>query len=149
MLKASWGGGGKGIRKVHSDDEVRQVFKQIQGEVRSVQLRGVALQRQLGQVLMGTAGNAGEMPVLQLPNTKAGSTDTAVCSSRSINLQTAAATSCCAGVFAAGSWVSNFRHEARAGQPSLGGAASGGHAWQCGVAVHTRLQCPAPPPEDH
>lgn len=33
MLKASWGGGGKGIRKVHSDDEVRQVFKQIQGEV--------------------------------------------------------------------------------------------------------------------
>jgi acetyl-CoA carboxylase/biotin carboxylase 1 len=35
MLKASWGGGGKGIRKVHSDEEVRQVFKQIQGEVRS------------------------------------------------------------------------------------------------------------------
>jgi hypothetical protein len=34
MLKASWGGGGKGIRKVHSDEEVRQVFKQIQGEVR-------------------------------------------------------------------------------------------------------------------
>jgi acetyl-CoA carboxylase/biotin carboxylase 1 len=33
MLKASWGGGGKGIRKVHSDDEVTQVFKQIQGEV--------------------------------------------------------------------------------------------------------------------
>lgn len=30
MLKASWGGGGKGIRKVHSDDEVRMVFKQIQ-----------------------------------------------------------------------------------------------------------------------
>jgi biotin carboxylase len=46
MLKASWGGGGKGIRKVHSDDEVRQVFKQIQGEVRSVQ-------RQSGEVLMG------------------------------------------------------------------------------------------------
>ena len=34
MLKASWGGGGKGIRKVHNNDEVRQVFKQIQGEVR-------------------------------------------------------------------------------------------------------------------
>lgn len=34
MLKASWGGGGKGIRKVHTDDEVRAVFKQIQGEVR-------------------------------------------------------------------------------------------------------------------
>lgn len=34
MLKASWGGGGKGIRKVHSDEEVLQVFKQIQGEVR-------------------------------------------------------------------------------------------------------------------
>ena len=33
MLKASWGGGGKGIRKVHSDEEVTQVFKQIQGEV--------------------------------------------------------------------------------------------------------------------
>lgn len=33
MLKASWGGGGKGIRKVHKDEEVRQVFKQIQGEV--------------------------------------------------------------------------------------------------------------------
>eukprot|EP00955_Chlamydomonas_euryale_P090633 364557-Chlamydomonas_euryale.AAC.45 len=33
MLKASWGGGGKGIRKVHSDDEVVAVFKQVQGEV--------------------------------------------------------------------------------------------------------------------
>lgn len=33
MLKASWGGGGKGIRKVHNDEEVQQVFKQIQGEV--------------------------------------------------------------------------------------------------------------------
>ncbi|KAL4859471.1 Acetyl-CoA carboxylase 1 [Chlorella vulgaris] len=33
MLKASWGGGGKGIRKVMSDDEVRAVFKQVQGEV--------------------------------------------------------------------------------------------------------------------
>ncbi|PRW58200.1 acetyl- carboxylase 1-like isoform A [Chlorella sorokiniana] len=33
MLKASWGGGGKGIRKVMSDDDVRLVFKQVQGEV--------------------------------------------------------------------------------------------------------------------
>ena len=33
MLKASWGGGGKGIRKVHQDEEVRAVFRQIQGEV--------------------------------------------------------------------------------------------------------------------
>jgi acetyl-CoA carboxylase/biotin carboxylase 1 len=33
MLKASWGGGGKGIRKVQSDEDVRAVFKQIQGEV--------------------------------------------------------------------------------------------------------------------
>ncbi|KXZ43840.1 hypothetical protein GPECTOR_79g119 [Gonium pectorale] len=33
MLKASWGGGGKGIRKVSSDDEVRAVFKQVAGEV--------------------------------------------------------------------------------------------------------------------
>eukprot|EP01025_Chloroclados_australasicus_P043796 TRINITY_DN4697_c0_g2_i1.p1 TRINITY_DN4697_c0_g2~~TRINITY_DN4697_c0_g2_i1.p1 ORF type:complete len:514 (-),score=88.22 TRINITY_DN4697_c0_g2_i1:19-1401(-) len=33
MLKASWGGGGKGIRRVHSDEEVRTVFKQVQGEV--------------------------------------------------------------------------------------------------------------------
>ncbi|XP_031273028.1 acetyl-CoA carboxylase 1-like [Pistacia vera] len=33
MIKASWGGGGKGIRKVHSDDEVRALFKQVQGEV--------------------------------------------------------------------------------------------------------------------
>ncbi|GLC69098.1 hypothetical protein PLESTF_000789000 [Pleodorina starrii] len=33
MLKASWGGGGKGIRKVCSDDEVRSVFKQVAGEV--------------------------------------------------------------------------------------------------------------------
>ena len=33
MLKASWGGGGKGIRKVTSDEDVRAVFKQIQGEV--------------------------------------------------------------------------------------------------------------------
>lgn len=30
MLKASWGGGGKGIRKVLSDDDVKVVFKQIQ-----------------------------------------------------------------------------------------------------------------------
>lgn len=33
MLKASWGGGGKGIRKVMNDDDVRLVFRQIQGEV--------------------------------------------------------------------------------------------------------------------
>ncbi|XP_044511977.1 acetyl-CoA carboxylase 1-like [Mangifera indica] len=33
MIKASWGGGGKGIRKVHSDEEVRALFKQVQGEV--------------------------------------------------------------------------------------------------------------------
>eukprot|EP00803_Ostreobium_quekettii_P003946 evm.model.scf_1945.1 EVM.evm.TU.scf_1945.1 scf_1945:1899-19188(+) len=33
MLKASWGGGGKGIRKVASDSDVKLVFKQIQGEV--------------------------------------------------------------------------------------------------------------------
>ncbi|CAK0731625.1 hypothetical protein CVIRNUC_000020 [Coccomyxa viridis] len=33
MLKASWGGGGKGIRKVLSDDDVRSSFKQVQGEV--------------------------------------------------------------------------------------------------------------------
>ncbi|GMH43409.1 hypothetical protein BSKO_11331 [Bryopsis sp. KO-2023] len=33
MLKASWGGGGKGIRKVVSDEEVKMVFKQVQGEV--------------------------------------------------------------------------------------------------------------------
>ncbi|KAH9295974.1 hypothetical protein KI387_039562, partial [Taxus chinensis] len=33
MIKASWGGGGKGIRKVHNDDEVRSLFKQVQGEV--------------------------------------------------------------------------------------------------------------------
>lgn len=33
MLKASWGGGGKGIRKVQSDDEVMNAFKQVQGEV--------------------------------------------------------------------------------------------------------------------
>jgi len=33
MLKASWGGGGKGIRKVQSDDDVMNAFKQVQGEV--------------------------------------------------------------------------------------------------------------------
>ncbi|THG06726.1 hypothetical protein TEA_029509 [Camellia sinensis var. sinensis] len=33
MVKASWGGGGKGIRKVHNDEEVRALFKQVQGEV--------------------------------------------------------------------------------------------------------------------
>uniref|UniRef100_A0A8R7RE32 biotin carboxylase n=3 Tax=Triticum TaxID=4564 RepID=A0A8R7RE32_TRIUA len=33
MIKASWGGGGKGIRKVHNDDEVRALFKKVQGEV--------------------------------------------------------------------------------------------------------------------
>ncbi|CAM6103862.1 unnamed protein product [Calypogeia fissa] len=33
MIKASWGGGGKGIRKVSNDDEVRALFKQVQGEV--------------------------------------------------------------------------------------------------------------------
>lgn len=33
MIKASWGGGGKGIRKVLNDDEVRRVFQQVQGEV--------------------------------------------------------------------------------------------------------------------
>ncbi|KAL5226002.1 hypothetical protein ABZP36_012641 [Zizania latifolia] len=33
MIKASWGGGGKGIRKVYNDDDVRALFKQVQGEV--------------------------------------------------------------------------------------------------------------------
>ncbi|GBG75894.1 hypothetical protein CBR_g21136 [Chara braunii] len=33
MIKASWGGGGKGIRKVHNDDEVCALFRQVQGEV--------------------------------------------------------------------------------------------------------------------
>ncbi|KAJ9545853.1 hypothetical protein OSB04_025560 [Centaurea solstitialis] len=33
MIKASWGGGGKGIRKVHNDEEVKALFKQVQGEV--------------------------------------------------------------------------------------------------------------------
>lgn len=33
MLKASQGGGGKGIRKVMNDDDVRLVFRQVQGEV--------------------------------------------------------------------------------------------------------------------
>ena len=33
MLKASWGGGGKGIRKVYNDKNVPQVFKQVQAEV--------------------------------------------------------------------------------------------------------------------
>ena len=33
MLKASEGGGGKGIRKVSSEDEVVSMFKQVQGEV--------------------------------------------------------------------------------------------------------------------
>jgi biotin carboxylase len=32
-LQASWGGGGKGIRRVHSDEDVRLVFKQVIGEV--------------------------------------------------------------------------------------------------------------------
>lgn len=33
MIKASWGGGGKGIRKVHNEEEVQALFKQVQGEV--------------------------------------------------------------------------------------------------------------------
>eukprot|EP00850_Spirogloea_muscicola_P013374 SM000090S24336 [mRNA] locus=s90:291408:309581:- [translate_table: standard] len=33
MMKASWGGGGKGIRKVSSDEEVRGLYKQVVGEV--------------------------------------------------------------------------------------------------------------------
>lgn len=33
MLKASWGGGGKGIRKAGSDEEVRAVFGAVKGEV--------------------------------------------------------------------------------------------------------------------
>ncbi|CAI7906126.1 unnamed protein product [Closterium sp. NIES-54] len=33
MIKASWGGGGKGIRKVHNEEEVVTLFKQVQGEV--------------------------------------------------------------------------------------------------------------------
>ncbi|XP_068641078.1 acetyl-CoA carboxylase 1-like [Aristolochia californica] len=33
MIKASWGGGGKGIRKVHNEEEVKALFKQVQGEV--------------------------------------------------------------------------------------------------------------------
>uniref|UniRef100_A0A0E0B9J6 Uncharacterized protein n=1 Tax=Oryza glumipatula TaxID=40148 RepID=A0A0E0B9J6_9ORYZ len=33
MIRASRGGGGKGIRMVHNDGEVRKLFKQVQGEV--------------------------------------------------------------------------------------------------------------------
>eukprot|EP00897_Mesotaenium_endlicherianum_P010369 jgi/Mesen1/9360/ME000061S08809 len=33
MIKASWGGGGKGIRKVQTEEEVGPLFKQVQGEV--------------------------------------------------------------------------------------------------------------------
>ena len=33
MLKASWGGGGKGIRRVGGDAETRAAFQQVQGEV--------------------------------------------------------------------------------------------------------------------
>ena len=33
MLKASWGGGGKGIRKVYDSKNVSQIFKQVQAEV--------------------------------------------------------------------------------------------------------------------
>lgn len=56
MLKASWGGGGKGIRKVHSDDEVRQVFKQIQGEVSN----GCSCQHKVGTTACkGSALHAG------------------------------------------------------------------------------------------
>jgi hypothetical protein len=50
MLKASWGGGGKGIRKVQSDEDVRAVFKQIQGEVR---------RRRRGAFLGGGRGGCG------------------------------------------------------------------------------------------
>ena len=32
-LQASWGGGGKGIRRVNSEADVRLVFKQVAGEV--------------------------------------------------------------------------------------------------------------------
>ena len=31
MLKASWGGGGKGIRKCMNDDDVKTAFKQVDG----------------------------------------------------------------------------------------------------------------------
>ena len=33
MIKASWGGGGKGIRRAHGDEEVRTMFPQVAGEV--------------------------------------------------------------------------------------------------------------------
>lgn len=33
LLQASWGGGGKGIRRVNSDEDVRLVYKQVLGEV--------------------------------------------------------------------------------------------------------------------
>ncbi|XP_059279749.1 acetyl-CoA carboxylase 1-like [Lycium ferocissimum] len=33
MIKASWGRDGKGVRKVHNNDEVRALFKQVQGEL--------------------------------------------------------------------------------------------------------------------
>ena len=33
MIKASWGGGGKGIREVHNEEEVAALLRQVQGEV--------------------------------------------------------------------------------------------------------------------
>jgi hypothetical protein len=66
MLKASWGGGGKGIRKVHNDDEVRQVFKQIQGEVSNIlQLVSTAAEshriRHAGAAVVSSIGCVGMM----------------------------------------------------------------------------------------
>ena len=34
MIKASEGGGGKGIRKVESEDELEMAFRMVQSEVR-------------------------------------------------------------------------------------------------------------------
>lgn len=46
MLKASWGGGGKGIRMVRNVDEVPHAFKQVQAEVPGSPIFAMKLARQ-------------------------------------------------------------------------------------------------------
>jgi hypothetical protein len=141
MLKASWGGGGKGIRKVHKDEEVRQVFKQIQGEVSRVAHR--QLERCMMERALHNPSHTCRRSQQHMPQ-RWGRCHISTCHasyhagwSRGSTSSGVAVVRWCVLMLPAGAGFTHFCHEVGACQSPLGGAAGGGHARQCGLPVHT------------
>jgi hypothetical protein len=133
MLKASWGGGGKGIRKVHNDDEVRQVFKQIQGEVRDtlqLVIAAAATGDDRGQQQWTAAADVCHdsaccCPCCRNMHISVATWQHMVCMLVCVALRASTLPGTCCRLFAAGAWLAHLCHEAGTTEPALGGAAGG------------------------